>query len=410
MADLLVAQNNVTLVLSTAVLIGDTHIHVVNSSLAPTTYPYPLTIENEIMYATNNNTGTNTITVTRGQESTSAVGHATGLSVYLDITAAHINNIVSNLPNKNAIVNGACHVTQRPALTLVKDAYGFGTVDMFEGMATGTLVSAGTLTDVASGSWPNFKAIHFSGVTLTGTGILYLRHRIESKDAMCLVNKATTFWCYGAHDIGSNKDFTIYIRKANAADNFTAVTAIANSAAISVNVGNLVSLTVPDMGDCTNGIEIEIKMEVGAITTKNVYLYSFQLERSNVPTPFEFRPYSHERTLCQRYCTGITTLVAGEAIGFGYAISDTTAHINIPLPVTMRITPSLTATATDWVLDDAINAPVDLSAIVVSDQVYARPSWVVLKCSVAAGAYEGLPVWLASDGTVGRILLLTAGL
>ena len=212
--------------------------------------------------------------------------------------------------NRNAIINGAGIVNQRvTAYTLVKDAYGFG-ADRFTGMATGTLVSAGTFGQTAAANCgSNGYAFKFAGVTLTGTGVLYFRYRMEAKDAIRFKNKTASFRCPVHQDTGGAINYTIYVRKANAADNFSAVTAISDSGAISVP--DITATSLPylgiAMGDCSNGIEIEIKVECGAITTKNFEFAEVQLELGSVATPFEFRPYAQELALCQRYCRNIST-------------------------------------------------------------------------------------------------------
>lgn len=176
-----------------------------------------------------------------------------------------------------------------------------GKVDRFEGMATGTTVDAGTLTQkVDSGLSRTGYSLHFSGVTLTGTGILYLRHRIYSKDARHFKNQKGSFSGKVSHDTGSGIDYTVFVRKANAEDDFSAVTEIANSGAqtIASGAGTALKLENIDMGNCANGIEIEIKIECGAITAKNFEFAELQFEVSQVVTVFDLRHFFEEEMLC----------------------------------------------------------------------------------------------------------------
>jgi hypothetical protein len=208
------------------------------------------------------------------------------------------------ISRKNVIINGAGQVYQRAAAyTLVKDTYGIA-CDRWYGMATGTAVSAGTFEQypaAISGGYSK-TGFYFNGVTLTGTGILYLRYRMEAKDAAYFMNNTASFSCRVYHNVGSAINYTIYIRKADAADNFSAVTAISDSGAISVaGAAQSLSYLGIAMGDCSNGVEIEIKIECGAITTKGFIITDCQFELGSVATPFEFRPYGQELVLCQRY-------------------------------------------------------------------------------------------------------------
>jgi len=234
---------------------------------------------------------------------------------------------------RNAIINGCAIVDQRATnYTLVKDTYGIR-ADRFYGMATGTAVSAGTFTKVTSANCGKTgHAFKFSGVTLTGTGIIYLRYRMEAKDAIQFINQVASFACKVYHDVGSSINYTVFIRKANAADNFSAVTAISNSGAISISSATATTLKYENisMGDCSNGIEIEIKVECGAITTKNFEFTECQFELGSVATTFEFRPYQQEVALCQRYaCVNDST--------FAYAYGATSVAIPYTKFVKMRL-------------------------------------------------------------------------
>jgi len=210
----------------------------------------------------------------------------------------------------NAIINGDCSVNQRvTAYTLVKDAYCWDSSDLygpdrFEGMATGTLVSAGTFGQTTSANCGvSGTAFKFAGVTLTGTGILYLRYRMEAKDAKKFKNQTASFKCKAYQDTGGAIDHTIYIRKADVANVFSAVTAISNSGAVSIP--NITETALPyaaiAMGDCSNGIEIEIKIAAGAITTKNFEITECKFEIGSTSTAFEYEDYSDTLSKCHAF-------------------------------------------------------------------------------------------------------------
>ena len=98
-------KNNGTTTLNGALDISQTDVAVVDSSVFPTTYPFHVTCEDEIMEVNNNNTGTNTLTVeTRDTiESTSAATHANATSIRLLITAeamTEIHTAVNALENQ----------------------------------------------------------------------------------------------------------------------------------------------------------------------------------------------------------------------------------------------------------------------------------------------------------------------
>jgi len=69
----------------------------------PSTYPFPITIEDEILKCTNRST--DTLTVERAQEGTTAAAHATGKAVHLRITAkfaSDLHTAVNAIENKAA--------------------------------------------------------------------------------------------------------------------------------------------------------------------------------------------------------------------------------------------------------------------------------------------------------------------
>ena len=205
---------------------------------------------------------------------------------------------------RNFLINGGGMVNQRVSdHTLVKDIYGI-CADRFYGMSTGTAVSAGTLIQ-GSGIPCGITGygFHFYALTLTGTGIVYLRYRMESKDAIKLKNKIASFSSKVYQDTGGAINYTVYIRKANGLDEFSTVTAISNSGSISVLGSTETDLKYENisMGDCSNGVEIEIKVECGAITLKNFYFTELQFELGTKSTAFEPRSYAEELSLCQRY-------------------------------------------------------------------------------------------------------------
>ena len=74
------------------------------------------------------------------------------------------------------------------------------------------------------------------------------------------------------------------------------------------------------------------------------YITGVQLEKGSTATSFDYRPYGTELALCQRYYTALTLL---NYTGFHYS---TSGYTGVPLPVSMRTTPTVTSTSqgTTW--------------------------------------------------------------
>jgi hypothetical protein len=275
----------------------------------------------------------------------------TELGYLTGVTSAIQTQLESlQLYRRNAIINGDARINQRgTAYTLVKDAYGIGP-DRFYGMATGTAVSAGTLAQVSNSPCGRTGyAFKIAGATITGTGIVYLRHRIESFESLRFKNQTASFSCRVYQDTGGAVNYTVYVRKANTADTFSAVTAIANSGQVSIPSGadTLLKCENISMGDCSNGIEIEIKVECGAITTKNFYFTELQLEQGATATAFEWIPYAQTVQLCQRYYEKSydigTAIGTNGATGYYRTKASSTDYIwTIPFKVSKRVAPTIT--------------------------------------------------------------------
>ena len=272
-----------------------------------------------------------------------SVTAVTGTDTTQIATTAFVN---ASLGRKNLIINGDCLVNQRGEdYNLVKDAYTWDSTNLYgperhEGMATGTEVSAGVWEQIlASNITATKRAFGFTGVTLTGAGVLYHRYRMEYQDATRIAGKSVSFSCDVYHNVGSAINYTIYIRKADSQDNFSAVTAIGNSGAISV--ANTTSTKIyynnVALGDCSNGLEVEIKIECGAVTTKNFEQSNLQLEVGAKYTNFEVSSFQEELDRCHRYC-----MIGDLNERGGIAESTTTLLACFCFPVMMRTSPTAT--------------------------------------------------------------------
>lgn len=235
----------------------------------------------------------------------------------------------------NAIINGACQVAQRVTAPNLSTTSQYGAVDRFRVHATGTAVSAGTIAQSTSANaGTSGYALRVAGATITGTGVVIVKHRIEARDARSFKNLIASFAAKVYHDVGSSINYTITIRKATAADNFASVTDIQASSAQAVanTTATTIKLEGVSMGDCSNGIEIEISVACGAVTTKNFEFTEFQFNQGYRALAFLPRPFGLEHQACQRYYeksyeyatapgtnTGLGSGIVDQGIGSGGA-------------------------------------------------------------------------------------------
>ena len=189
---------------------------------------------------------------------------------------------------------------------------------------------------------------------------MWWRHRIEARDALRLRNAPAVVSARTYHDVGTAVSYTLTVNKPNAADDFSAVTQIATGTAPIANASNAdLTLTVADMGDCSNGLEILIKATYGAVSNKWFYLGDLQLEPGATRTAFERRPMALETHLVARFLRACTGLV-------GKANSGTNIQIPLSHP-DLRAVPGYEATAalafTDAVTADFTQSQASITTI-----------------------------------------------
>jgi hypothetical protein len=203
---------------------------------------------------------------------------------------------------RQAIINGGCQIAQRPTATL-SSTYQFGQTDRFLAAATGDSVDAGTITNTLMTGNLSGRSLRLTNVTLTGDGKVFVEYRMESCDARYYKNKAGSFSCNVYHNVGSAINYHVSIYKPDAVDDFSAVTLITQSQLQSVedNTETLVKFENIPLGDCSNGLEIIVRGDCGAVTTKLFYFYDFQFNKGVSVLPFVPKSFLEELQACQRY-------------------------------------------------------------------------------------------------------------
>lgn len=245
--------------------------------------------------------------------------------------------------NVNGIINGCMRVAQTTAAGTLSTSATYGKVDMWAAWASAGAVSAGTITQDAAATFGSSKrALHVSGATLTGSAVLSIRQRIESLNAAEFVNQTCVFSAKVFHDVGSSINYTIIIRKPTAADNYTSTTTIGTSSpqVVATSTATTIQFFV-SMGDCSNGIEIEIQAACGAITTKNFKMADAQFSVGITPASFLIESFADTIRKCRRYFEtiyGAASVNAG--IGSGTCTSTTSAQITVACEP-KRILPTL---------------------------------------------------------------------
>lgn len=244
---------------------------------------------------------------------------------------------------ENAIINGCGRVSHRGEQALTT-GWGKAPIDLLSVKAEGTL-SAGTIKTVTSAYTLSEcgHATFVENVTISGVGAILFRRRIEARDAWKFYNQPAYYSARVYHDHGVGLDFIITIRKADGEDNFSSTTLIATDTVTVADDTNAdIGMAIPDMGDCRGGIEIEVKVDCGAITSKDCYFGQEQLTTGVEKRPFIARPLSLEQRLVYRYVQPI-----GAILGVANSASNMQAILYHP---GMRAAPSY-----------EVNAPLEMT-------------------------------------------------
>jgi hypothetical protein len=130
------------------------------------------------------------------------------------------------------------------------------------------------------------------------------------------------------------------------------------------------------------------------------YITGVQLEKGSTATSFDFRAYSTELMMCQRYCIVYGGSVASEQICMGQASSATSNLSLLNPPVTMRVAPSLSVvSASGFLVNDAAvqNAT---SAVVIGAQTSSQCFFI---SSTTSGITLGRATRFMSNTTSDKI-------
>jgi hypothetical protein len=148
---------------------------------------------------------------------------------------------------------------------------------------------------------------------------------------------------------------------------------------------------------------------IASTTNATLQVTGVQLEKGSTATSFDYRPYGTELALCQRYCYQVTSV--GGTDGFvRYAVGEciTTQVLDsvIPLPVQMRITPSLTTPAASQFA--ATGSPI--AGTVISLLAGSGVNTAGVRLTVASGLTVGRAAQLMSNNNNTSYLLFSSEL
>ena len=234
----------------------------------------------------------------------------------------YLNSQSMNLGMRNRIINGNMAINQRGTTSGVTSGY---FVDRW------TLSGCSTSATLTSSLPTGFN----SGISISATsGNPIAIQKIEAANCSDLSGRNVTLSFY-AKNLSNATTLYASLAYATASDNFGSTTTISEQ-----NLGTLTSDWVRYTYTWTNlasGVlnGLALNLLCAGTGTFSMGITGVQLEVGNAPTPFEFRQYSTELQLCQRYyqlCNGF--------LGTPGA-STTIMYTSIQYQVAMRASPTL---------------------------------------------------------------------
>jgi hypothetical protein len=332
-----------------------------------------------ISAGTTSGTALNMTGDTSGQLQLQTNGTTTAVTIDTSQNTTFVGSV--NAPNtfgfKNRIINGAMMIDQRNAgavFTLTNGADSFGTDRWKFYRDVGGTFTVQRSTTAPTGFVNSLVVTASTGASPGAANLNFFQQAIEGYNVADLgwgtVNAKTitvSFWVRssiaGTYAVtlannAADRTYisTITISSANTFE-YKTITVAGDTAGTWVTDSNTGLRVYFDLGSGSNyngtantwgaGLKLRTTGSVtwGATTGATFYLTGVQIEKGSTATSFDFRPYSAELQLCQRYYCCIPVFNTSELFGYSYATNSSV--ISFTFPMTMRSPPtSLTTTGT----------------------------------------------------------------
>ncbi len=236
---------------------------------------------------------------------------------------------------KNRIINGAMEIWQRGTSFTSAGSATYAADRFFGNASSGTLSRS---TDVPAGLFKYSFRNDASSTAFPG-----ITQRIESVNIADCASKAITVSFYAKQLSGTASALNINLGYPTAVDNYSSSTTIVETnvvAAMSTWARYSYTYTLP--ANVANGLSVTLFVPSASVT--GIFqITGIQVEKGSTATSFDYRPYTTELQLCQRYYYRTTSLPLGYIIN----VADLYAG-SVKFPVTMRTTPTLDSSGNSW--------------------------------------------------------------
>ena len=322
-----------------------------------------------------------------------ALERSGGTATNLSLAGTPVLDATSAVPfyndslNRQAIINGNFDIWQRGTSIAMTTADAYAADRWY--CETATAATDKTVSRQTASNNGSYYSARVAMVQDTDE-LLTFSQALESQDSIKFRGQKLTlsFWAKaGAEFVTDNSTLVCKIVTGKGTDQ--KVLAFTTSAdAISANktltdtfVKHTITTTAAIASDITQiGVSFAFTHAGAGVTTNYFEVSQVQLCAGSVALPFQPKSYAQELADCQRYCLAYN-LPAGSPLATGNGIGTTFLYATLNLPVEMRTIPTMTATASDWIVSDW-TAGNDCTALSI---LRGSPSVLLLKATVASG-------------------------
>ena len=239
-------------------------------------------------------------------------------------------NAPNNFGFKNRLINGAIGIWQR-GTSFTSGGSATYTADRFFGNASSGTISRST--DVPAGFTYSFSN------AASSTAYPGIAQRIESVNIADCASQAITVSFYAKQTSGTASPLNINLAYPTAVDNYASSTTIIETNVVATMTASWTqySYTYTLPANVTNGLSVTLFIPNASITA-TFLITGVQLEKGSTATSFDYRPYTTELSLAQRYYWS----ELGSLFASGIAFDTVEAHVRVQYPVPMRTSPTVT--------------------------------------------------------------------
>ena len=341
---------------------------------------------------------------------------------------------------KNRIINGAMVIDQRNAGASASTGASANTytLDRWDAYASASGKYTVQRSTVAPAGFTNSLLVtSASAYSVTSTDIFAICQFIEGFNiadfgwgAVGASTVTISFWvrssltgtfggCVNNAGFNYSYPFTYTINAANTWEQKTVTIpgptagtwATDNTAGLRLWIGLGVGTTYSGTAGSWSAVQYEGATGATSVVGTNgatFYITGVQLEKGSTATSFDYRPYSAELAMCQRYAIVYgRDQIYNEIGGTGFAFSTTQVDIPINVPVAMRTTPSVTLSGSVQVSDGASATAVSSITLQTNQSSTLIPS---IRAVVASGLTAFRPYRLETANSTSAYCLFSAEL